>query len=147
MPVWHDFFATYKAAVDAPACFFWPELSAAYPSALILLSLRDADSWWESASQTVLRSHDSVSPAWQAMVEALDAARFTPRIDDPEAAKAAFRTHNQLVRERTPGERLLEWHPSDGWGPICGALGVPVPDEPFPHTNTREQWLSATRSE
>ena len=24
----------------------------------------------------------------------------------------------------------------DGWEPLCTALGVPVPDEPFPHTNT-----------
>lgn len=146
MPIWRDFFATYQAAVDAPTCFFWPELSAAYPSAVVLLSLRDADSWWESASQTVFRPHDSVSAEWQGMVEALDAARFTPRIDDPEAAKAAFRRHNQDVRERVPSGRLLEWHPSDGWGPLCGALGVPIPEEPFPHTNTREQWLAATRS-
>jgi hypothetical protein len=29
---------------------------------------------------------------------------------------------------------------ADGWEPLCAALGVPVPDEPFPHTNMRAEW-------
>ena len=32
--------------------------------------------------------------------------------------------------------RLVEWQPGDGWEPICAALDVPVPDEPFPHVNS-----------
>jgi hypothetical protein len=38
-----------------------------------------------------------------------------------------------------PAERLLEWTVSDGWEPICARLGVAVPDEPFPPTNTTSQ--------
>jgi hypothetical protein len=29
---------------------------------------------------------------------------------------------------------------AEGWAPLCAALGVPIPDEPFPRINTREQW-------
>ena len=32
--------------------------------------------------------------------------------------------------------RLVDWQPGDGWEPICAALRLPVPDEPFPHVNT-----------
>jgi hypothetical protein len=35
---------------------------------------------------------------------------------------------------------LLEWTPGDGWEPICNALGVPVPVEPFPHVNTTDDF-------
>ena len=35
---------------------------------------------------------------------------------------------------------LLEWQPGDGWEPICERLGLSVPDEPFPHVNTTEEF-------
>jgi hypothetical protein len=28
----------------------------------------------------------------------------------------------------------------DGWEPLCAHLGVPVPDEPFPHVNDRAEF-------
>lgn len=34
-------------------------------------------------------------------------------------------------------ERLLVFDVAEGWGPLCAFLGVPVPDEPFPHRNLR----------
>jgi hypothetical protein len=49
---------------------------------------------------------------------------------------AAFEKHNDAVRAGIPSERLLEWSPADGWEPICERLGVPVPTEPFPRTNS-----------
>lgn len=65
---------------------------------------------------------------------------FTPDYLDEHAAKAAFERHNEDVRARAPKDRLVEWSLGDGWAPICDALGVPVPDEPFPHTNTTEEF-------
>ena len=40
---------------------------------------------------------------------------------------------------------VIEWRPGDGWAPLCDALDVPVPDEPFPHLNTSEEWLARRR--
>src|SRR5882672_8609763 len=54
-PDWHQVFAGYVAAVDWPASLFWRELSAAYPEALVLLSVRNsAEEWWHSADETIL---------------------------------------------------------------------------------------------
>lgn len=33
-----------------------------------------------------------------------------------------------------------QWQPGDGWAPICEALGLPVPNAPFPHANTTEEF-------
>jgi hypothetical protein len=40
------------------------------------------------------------------------------------------------VRSTAPADRLVEWHPGDGWDPVCAALGTAIPDKPFPHVNT-----------
>lgn len=142
MPDWYSLFSGYAAAVDWPAAAFWPELSAAFPDAIVLLSVRDPQSWWQSASETIFPSIGQQAPGteWRAMIDALFANRFTSAIDDQAAAIAAFERHNARVRATVPANRLVEWCASDGWAPLCAALGVPVPDEPFPRTNTREDW-------
>src|SRR5271155_3282411 len=50
---WAAFLAPYRATVDWPAAAFWRELSDAAPEAVIVLSVRDADAWWKSASETI----------------------------------------------------------------------------------------------
>ena len=51
-----------------------------------------------------------------------------------------FNAHNQAVREVIPEEQLLVFQVKDGWEPLCKFLDVPVPTEPFPRTNTREEF-------
>jgi hypothetical protein len=67
-------------------------------------------------------------------------ARFTKDWTDKDAALAAYERHNAEVRASVPGGRLVDWQAADGWTPLCQALGVSVPDEPFPHLNTREEF-------
>ena len=57
--IWKTLFAGYQAAVDWPAAAFWPRLMHVYPEAKIVLSIRDADEWFESARKTIFRSMDS----------------------------------------------------------------------------------------
>ncbi len=67
-------------------------------------------------------------------------ACFTPDYTDERAAKTAYLAHNDNVRATVDPANLLEWCPGDGWEPLASALGVPVPDEPFPHTNTTAEF-------
>ena len=78
------------------------------------------------------------------MIDTLWETRFTTDLTEA-AAKAAFEAFNEKVRQGVPPDRLLEWRPEEGWGPICTALGVPVPDVPFPHANTTEDFLRENR--
>jgi hypothetical protein len=143
MPDWHAVLDGYAAAVDWPASAFWPELSEAFPDALILHSVRDPEAWWRSATETIFSDIDgTVSSEWRAMIEDLFSARFSGNITNREACIAAFESHNAHVRATAPPARLLEWHASQGWEPICSALGLPVPEEPFPRVNTREEWAA-----
>ena len=55
-PDWNAAFAGYRCAVDWPSAFFWRELSAFYPHAKILLTVRDAESWYASMDKTILKT-------------------------------------------------------------------------------------------
>jgi len=145
MPDWEQFLIDYDATLDAPAAYFWPELSRAFPDALVLLSVRSEESWWTSASKTVMRTEGLVSPEWDAMNDAIRNSRFSTTAVDRESMIEGFRAHNEKVRNEISSDRLLEWTIGDGWEPICAALGISVPDEPFPHTNSTKEWLDRER--
>ena len=134
----------YVAMVDWPGVGFWRELAAANPDAVILLSTRsDAETWWRSADKTIF---DGVRrgvppPEFLEMWRQLTRRGFTDRLDHDSAVEA-YERHNADVRATADPGRLVEWQPGDGWQPLCAALGVDVPGEPFPHVNTTEEFLS-----
>jgi hypothetical protein len=144
-PAWDAFLSEFVAAVDWPACAFWRELATANPDAVVLLSTRSsADAWWKSAHDTIFQVSKRELPAdappvfaaQMAMAEDLFANTFTPNWEDQRTAKRAYEAHNASVRAEADPARLVEWQPGDGWEPICAALDLPVPADPFPHVNS-----------
>lgn len=139
---WSSVLDGYVAAVDWPAAHWYAELAEANPDALVLLSVRaNADEWYRSASNTIFPAIAAVpadDPWGMAVRKMLGADIGDPA--DENAAKAGYERHNAEVRATIPADRLLEWKATDGWAPLCERLGVPVPDEPFPVTNTTEEW-------
>ena len=138
---WQALFQGYEAAVDWPGAACWRELMDVYPDAPVLLSHRSPESWWQSASHTIFQLGDRTGP-WREMVQRMLETRFTPKIDDREACIAAFEAHNARVRALVPASRLVEWRAQDGYAPLCRALGLPQPSEPFPHLNTTQDFRS-----
>jgi len=139
---WRELLSGYVAQVDWPGASFWPELSAANPDALVLLSTRDADAWYRSASDTIFNVFDRPPPGREQWFEALRKMfreRFSDDLDNPTAMMDAFERHNARVRAGVPAHRLLEWTASEGWEPICERLGVAVPQQPFPSTNSTNE--------
>ena len=55
-------------------------------------------------------------------------------------AKAVYKEHAAIVRGAAPKDRYLEYDVSQGWGPLCQFLGVPVPLEEFPSGNVAEEF-------
>jgi hypothetical protein len=148
MPDWDVFFDGYQAAIDLPASAFWQELATGNPDALVILSVRDdPEQWWESVSHTLLDpTRPEPAPGtpmaeFVAMATDLWEVRLgAGDMTGKEAMISAYLRHNDAVRTQAPKERLLEWRPSEGWGPIVDALGMQAPAEPFPWVNTREQF-------
>jgi hypothetical protein len=146
---WRSFPPGYAAAVDWPASAFWRELATAHPDAVIVLSTRrNAVEWWESCDATILpvfrKTEYPEYAEWFAMAQALIVREMGENWNDAGTAQAYYERWNEAARREAPPDRLVDWQASDGWEPLCAALGVPVPDEPFPHTNSREEWNRAT---
>lgn len=143
---WDAVFAGYAAAVDWPASAFHVELAERYPGAVVVLSRRDSfDTWWKSCNNTIFTGMDTrndvATREWSDMIDAVWSKTFegAPR-SDRDAVEAAYHRYHERVREAIPAERLVEFETGAGWGPLCDALGLPVPQEPFPYLNTTKEW-------
>ncbi|MEX2650245.1 MAG: sulfotransferase family protein [Alphaproteobacteria bacterium] len=147
-PDWDAVFAGYAACVDWPAAFFWRELAAYYPDAKVLLSVRPDEAWLKSIQSTILpllRDRAEIPPGH--MRDTMDMAHrlivertFGGDIDDPQHVLAVYRAHADEVRRTIPSGRLLTYDVAEGWEPLCRFLGVPIPDAPFPVTNTTKEF-------
>jgi hypothetical protein len=141
-PDWEAVFHGFRATVDTPACNYWRELAGYYPGAKVVLTVRDPDSWFESASETIfsdrLQGSLTGSPMGALMGGAILNVSGAP-ITDRTFMTDWFIRRNQEVIDTLPPERLLVFSPQDGWGPLCAFLEVPVPECRFPRVNSRDE--------
>lgn len=150
---WESLLAGYPATVDWPGCRFWRELARAYPNAKVLLSVRSPESWYASVRGTIFQSMSSIDrvPDGTARLM-LGMARkivledtFDGRFEDRDHAMRVYMRHNDAVRAEIPADRLLVYELGSGWEPLCNFLGVPVPDDEYPHVNSSEDFQSRMR--
>jgi hypothetical protein len=144
-PDWDAIFDGYAATTDYPACTYWRELADYYPDAKLILTVRDAAGWFESVNRTIFAEGGPSTTAEGPLAEFMHGAvigDFADRIRDREFMTANFERRNAEVIAALPAERLLVYGPGDGWEPLCGFLGVPVPAEPYPRVNTSEEWAA-----
>lgn len=141
-PDWDQLLDGYNSAVDWPWSAFYKELMEKYPEAKVVLTVRDPEKWYASTMETVYGS-SSRAPAgpFRDFVHAVvwDGV-FDGRFEDKAYAIQKFNEHIEEVKKTVPADRLLVFEVKDGWEPLCSFLGVPVPDGPFPKTNTRENF-------
>jgi len=154
---WDGILGGYEAAVDWPACTFYAELMERYPDAKVILSVREAERWYESTRSTIyeLGRISTGSPLSRLSFALLSLflfgtfktgqgpmteeivwrGTFDGRFEDKSHAIEVFNRHNEEVRRRVPQDRLLVYEVKEGWEPLCEFLGVEEPDTPFPHLN------------
>lgn len=136
----------YNSAVDWPTAAFWQETAEAYPEAKIILSTRSAESWYSSISETILatvwapETWPPQATEWFRMVTKVLERSFGGA-KDKDSLIAAFNAHEAEVKATIPAERLLVHSAKDGWEPLCAFLGKPVPDTPYPRTNSKEEFF------
>ena len=153
---WDAIFAGFAATVDYPGCTFWRELIAKYPDAKVILSTRDADSWFDSVSKSIFGAHSrgmiDNSPAGPFFEATVFADFDQARMDDRAYMTQFFERWNAAVIAEVPPERLLVFEAREGWQSLCEFLGVAMPDAPYPRLNSSDEWaerssLSPAREE
>ncbi|KAF7324076.1 hypothetical protein MKEN_00630000 [Mycena kentingensis (nom. inval.)] len=163
--------AAGAAVCNAPHHLFAEDRVAAYPDAKIILTIRDADSWWKSLDNTLmyalriggrapgfglltfLHPHAKTRPFWD-RIFTLMLGRPVQQVTE-EAAKDDYSRHNTRIRELIPQHlragKFLEYRVGDGRETLCQFLGKEVPKDEFPHLNDanmfREAFLRKTWSQ
>lgn len=144
-PDWHEIFAGFRSTVDWPGAAYWRELSAAFPEAKVVLTVRDPERWYESAYNTIYQfalrapgfdfGGPAVAELRPTVAKMIWDGAFGGRFADKAHAIRVFEEHNAAVQAALPADRLLVYRAGDGWGPLCDFLGADVPAEDFPHVN------------
>jgi len=157
---WAQIFGEHQATVDWPGAYFYRELMDAYPEAKVLLSVRDGERWAHSMRDTIwgvlyrdILIHDlssaraKVDARWAGYIELMRSMWERSGLmpggieSTPEAMAEAMERFCDEVKRTVPPDRLLVWSVTDGWGPLCEFLELPVPDMPFPHLNDTSQFV------
>jgi hypothetical protein len=139
---WAKIFAGYNSTVDWPNATYYRELAAAYPDAKVVHTERDADDWYESTQATIFADRGPMPPdaPFPRMIGKVIFRLFDGRMHDKDHVISVYKAHNAKVRETIPSERLLVYHVSDGWGPLCRFLGVAEPEGGTPNVNSRAEF-------
>jgi len=150
-PVWDEIFKNYQSAVDFPTAAHWRAIAAHYPDAKVLHTVRDPEEWFESTQATIFAPGTMAVAPPEPMKPFFGAITgdFEGRIHERAYMTDYFRRHSATVEAAIAPDRLLVYEAGEGWERLCAFLDVPVPDTPFPKSNTRDEFaarVAATRA-
>lgn len=145
---WDTVFAGYRSSVDWPSAYFWRPIAAHYPQARVILSVRPEQEWLKSIHATIyqsLRSREQRTASLareqgEMAYDIIERRTFAEKLGDGEHALAVYRTHIADVKAAIDPERLLVYDVAEGWEPLCRHLGIAVPPQPFPRTNSTDEF-------
>jgi hypothetical protein len=150
---WDGIFDGYNSAVDVPFSMFYQDIAEKCSSAKFILTIREPSSWFESlrTMRPLLQNatDDPVdrSEALETKLPNVLPSEFVTimKSQDPESVISAFKQFNTAVQKTISADRLLVLNVKQGWRPLCEFLGVAIPNEPFPHVNSKEEFPSLLR--
>jgi len=145
---WDEVFQGYSSAVDWPSGHYWRELAEFYPESKVLLSVRPAEHWWSSYSETIkklLEIRDEIPDEHPRSILNMANQIITQQTFNGSAAHkdqvlAAYQKRIDEVKAAIPADRLLIFQVSEGWTPLCEFLKVPIPEADFPRSNAKVEF-------
>jgi hypothetical protein len=139
-------FDGYVATMDCPAAALVPEIMRAFPEAVVIVTTREQKSWWKSMEHmngmmstwylpviVMWLRKAQIYGEWGERFQALTLWRY----GEEGIQEGTKEKHEAHIRKVVPAEKLHFYNVSEGWGPLCRILKVPIPDRPFPHNNSK----------
>ena len=118
----------FGAFQDFPWPILFRELDQAFPGSQFILTVRDEKSWLRSnLNHFGSRPRETLKWIYGA---------YHPK-DNEQLYLDRYRQHNREVldyfEDRKDDLLILDLQTGHGWEELCPFLGVPIPDESFPH--------------
>jgi hypothetical protein len=153
-------FNGFASTVDFPGYLNYKILLEKYPAAKVILTERDPNEWYESAINTVhAATPQTIGQKLNILKKMIFSARFRKisksfllvekylwkgqyrgQFKNKELALQIYNDFNEEVKNHVKADQLLCYKISDGWGPLCEFLDVPVPNAEFPNKNKRKEF-------
>jgi len=132
----------YDAFQDNPWPLVYREMDEMWPEAKFILTTRDPDSGISSLQRYFGRNETPMRELIYGQGRGSPIGNETHYIETMEAHRSSVQTYF----DGRPGKLLVfDIIGGAGWEPLCGFLGYPVPDFPFPHANNsstvKQNWL------
>jgi Sulfotransferase domain len=156
---WNELFTGYKSAVDYPVARYYKQIIAAYPEAKIIHTIRDPESWYNSAMDTIFwASKPSLGRILKMLIRmpfssvvrkrfpvlkyngAMIAAIYGKDLKNKAEVIRRYNEINAETLNTIPKDRSLVYEVKTGWEPLCNFLNVLVPTISFPKSNTRDEF-------
>ena len=153
---WDEVFEPWEATVDWPAASRWKEMVDHFSDLPVLLNYRDFDGWYKSCANTILAvkeaamagelpedaNREGPSPElWGVIEKLIWQGDFQGNFKDKDWTRQMYYDRIEEIKAYVPEDRLVVWELGvDGWEPICEALGVDVPDKPFPRLHDTNEF-------
>lgn len=153
-------FEGFEATVDFPGYPYYKILLKQYPDAKVILTKRDFDKWYESTTKTIWKSANKpfiervnlfkrklfsknlrgIFKCVKFMRRVYLYGQFDNNFSNKSHAEKVFFEHIDDVINHVPKQQLLVYDVAEGWEPLCEFLNRPIPNEPFPHLNKKENF-------
>lgn len=135
--------ARHYALSDLPISLLFKQLDLAYPGSKFILTTRKEENWLSS-----VRDHfdPALHRAWkywgQHPFPGMIHKALYGRMDfDSETMLTRYREHNREVLKyfsnRFNDLLVLDMDNGHGWAELCGFLGTPIPNQPYPTLNPK----------
>jgi predicted naringenin-chalcone synthase len=154
---WRGDIDSWNAAVGWVGARHYAELLEVWPTARVVLTVRDPQAWYQSYS-SCLRATRELAMAGGPNLAAVEAAVsdglmmldrplwkgvLDGSYEDRAQALERYSRHNDEVLRNVPADQLLVYDVGDGWGPLCEFLEIAVPEVAFPHLNDRADFQAS----
>ncbi len=135
---WDSLFEGYQAIVDFPGAIYYQRIAARYPSAKIILTVRDPQQWYESLMKTIYTFDPPASTKIKMLLKMPFSATarnffkvimlnkksiwgkfFESKVKDRDYMLKRFEEHIEEAKQNFPADRLLIFDVSEGWEPLC----------------------------
>ena len=133
----------YQGVTDTPVAPFYAQLDRAWPGSKFILTVREKAQWLQSAEAhwDLLKQHGlkATDTKFQAFADFITACVYGTIYFSAERFSYAYDLHLRNVQEyfaaRPQDLLILDVCSGEGWDRLCAFLGLPVPNQYFPHVN------------
>ncbi len=140
-----DIIRRYRGFTDVPIPLIYQQLDERHPGSKFLHTVRDEEAWLASVEWLFTTGRVKFKESHDRHGGELNREMFGRETFDREHFLEVYRAHNREVRrffaDRPDDCLTLDVTAGEGFEKICPFLDLPVPAEPFPHRNRRQNRL------